>query len=66
MQPFCDYAVTTAAQIAGTVVGRPGKLPNLNCPFWIFAASSIPLIVTAAVSKRLKPSIGPIRSFTRR
>ena len=63
---FGDYAATTAAQIAGTVVGRPGSLPTLNWCFLIFAASSIPLIVTAAVSKRLKPSIGPIRCFTRR
>jgi hypothetical protein len=64
--PIWDYSVATAAQIAGIVFGRPGSWATLNWCFLIFAASSIPLIVTAAVSKRLKPSIGPIRCFTRR
>src|SRR5690348_12395286 len=36
-----------------------GSLPTLNCTFLIFSASSIPLIVIAAVLKRLNPSIGP-------
>jgi hypothetical protein len=61
-----DYAATTVAQIAGIVAGRPGSLPTLNCCFLIFAASSIPLIVIAAASKRLNPSIGRIRCFMRR
>jgi hypothetical protein len=61
-----NYAATTAAQIAGMVFGRPGSFPTLNWCFLIFAASSTPRMVTAAVSKRLKPSIGPIRCFTRR
>jgi hypothetical protein len=64
--PICDYSAVRAAQIAGIVFGRPGRLPTLNWCFLILAASSMPLIVTAAVSKRLKPSIGLIRCFTRR
>src|SRR3954468_11044926 len=63
---FCDYAPRIAAQIAGIVVGRPGSLPTLNCCFRIFSASSIPLIVIAAVWNRLNPSIGRVRCFTRR
>ena len=55
-----------AVQIAGIVFGRPGNFPTLNCCFLIFAASSIPLIVAAAASKSLKPSIGRIRCLTRR
>jgi hypothetical protein len=43
-----------------------GQFGDFDWCFLIFAASSIPLIVTAAVSKRLKPSIGPIRCLTRR
>ena len=27
-----DYAASTAVQISGIVVGRPGNLPILNCP----------------------------------
>src|SRR3982750_1105905 len=63
---FSDYAPRIAAQVAGIVVGRPGRLPTLNCCFLIFAASSIPLMVTAAVWNRVNPSIGRIRCFTRR
>src|SRR6202162_4326121 len=44
---------------------RP-SLPVLNCPFLIFSASSIPEIVTTALSNRLNPSIGRIRCFTLR
>ncbi len=61
-----DYAAITVAQIAGIVAGRPRRLPILNWCFLIFAASSIPLIVIAAVSNRLNPSIGRIRCFMRR
>jgi hypothetical protein len=60
----CDYAAITAVQMAGIMDGLAGSFPILNCCFLIFAASSIPLIVTAAVWNRLKPSIGRIRCFT--
>jgi hypothetical protein len=53
---ICDYAATTAVQMAGIVDGRRGSLPTLNCCFLIFAASSIPLIATAAVWNRLNPA----------
>ena len=39
--------------MAGIVFGRPGSFPTLNWCFLFFAASSMPPIVTAAVSKRL-------------
>src|SRR5205085_2478791 len=42
------------------------NLPVLNWPFLIFSANSIPLIVIAALSNRLNPSIGRILCFTRR
>src|SRR5215472_12710773 len=48
------------------VASAPPSLPVLNCPFLIFSANSIPLIVTTALSNRLNPSIGRIRCFTRR
>ena len=38
---------------------------RLNCPLWIRCSSSMRAIVIAAVSNRLKPSIGPMRNFTR-
>jgi hypothetical protein len=47
------YAAITAAEIAGSVVGRPCSLPTLNWRFLILTASSIPLIVTVAVWKHL-------------
>ena len=62
----CDYAATTAVQMAGIVVGRPDSLPTLNCCFRILLPVQFPLIVTAAVWNRLNPSIGRIRCFTRR
>src|ERR671918_1444246 len=37
------------------------SLLTLNCPFLIFRASSIPAMTMVAWSKRLKPSIGPVR-----
>ncbi len=48
------------------VASHPPSLPVLNCPFLIFSASSIPEIVTTALSNRLNPSIGRIRCFTLR
>lgn len=50
----CDYAAITAVQMAGIVDGLPGSFPILNCCFLIFAASSIPLILTAAVWNRFE------------
>src|SRR6266481_5552359 len=38
---------------------HPPSLPVLNCPFLIFSASSIPEIVTAALSNRLNPQHRP-------
>ena len=48
----------TAAQISGAVVACPISGLRLNCCFLTFSASSMPRIVTAAVSNRLNPSIG--------
>jgi len=45
------------------VAPAPPSLPNLNCPFLIFSASSIPLITMVADSKLLSPSIGRNRCF---
>src|SRR5215471_7363645 len=45
---------------------RIPSLPVLNWRFLIFSANSIPLMVIAALSNRLNPSIGRIRCFTRR
>lgn len=53
-------AASTANLISDVVFGLPGSFPILNCCFLIFAASSIPQIGIAAVSKRLKPSISRI------
>jgi len=63
---FEIQAARTAAQISGAVVGCPVSGLRLNCCFLIFSASSMPRIVTAAVSNRLNPSIGRIRCFIRR
>lgn len=53
-----DHAASAARQISGSVARRPPSLPNLNCPFLIFSASSIPLITTSAVLKLFSPNIG--------
>ena len=64
---FCrSQAASTAAQSSGAVVALPVKGWRLNCCFLIFAASSRPRMVTAAVSNRLNPSIGRTRCFIRR
>jgi hypothetical protein len=60
------HAASAACHSSDIVALRPPNLPVLNCPFLIFSASSIPLIVIAAWSNRLNPSIGRIRCFTRR
>ena len=64
---LCRFqAARTAVQIPGAVVACPVSGLRLNCCFLIFSASSMPRIVTAAVSNRLNPSIGRIRCFIRR
>jgi hypothetical protein len=61
---LCGYqAARTAAQISGALAALPVIDLWLNCCFFIFAASSMPRIVTAAVSNRLNPSIGRTRCF---
>jgi hypothetical protein len=60
------HAASTAAQVSGAVVAFPVSGLRLNCCFLIFSASSMPRIVTAAVSNRLNPSIGLTRCFIRR
>ena len=45
--------VASNAQNSGAIAGPMGNLPTLNCTFFIFSANSMPLIVIAAVSKRL-------------
>ena len=59
-------AARTAFQIAGAVLSLRPSLPRLNCPLWTRRSSSMPAIVIAAVLNHLKPSIGPMRSFTPR
>ena len=63
---LCIQAARTAVQIPGAVVACPVSGLRLNCCFLIFSASSMPRIVTAAVSNRLNPSIGLTRCFIRR
>jgi len=58
IEPDADHAANAARQISGIVALDPPSLPNLNCPFLIFSASSIPLITMVADSKLLSPSIG--------
>lgn len=58
-----DHAASAARQISGSVARRPPSLPNLNCPFLIFSASSIPLITTSAVLKLFSPNIGRNRGL---
>src|ERR1700757_3254545 len=60
------HAASTAAQVSGAVVSLPVRGLRLNWCFLIFSASSMPRIVTAAVSNRLNPSIGLTRCFIRR
>jgi putative transposase len=47
----------SAALHSSVIVALRPSLPVLNCPFLIFSASSIPEIVTTALSNRLNPSI---------
>ena len=58
IDPDPDHAANAARQISGIVAPGPPSLPNLNCPFLIFSASSIPLITMVADSELLSPSIG--------
>jgi len=58
IEPDSDHAANAAHQISGIVAPAPPSLSNLNCPFLIFSASSIPLITIVADSKLLSPSIG--------
>ena len=60
------YAANAAFQTAVTLLASRDRLPRLNWPFWIRRDNSMPAMVIAAVRIRLKPSIGPIRSFTPR
>jgi hypothetical protein len=57
-------AASAAFQSSDGVHFRCPNLPVLNWPFLIFSANSIPLIVIAALSNRLNPSIGRILCFT--
>src|SRR5450755_529265 len=59
-------AASAAFHSSVIVALHPPSLPVLNCPFLIFSASSIPEIVTTALSNRLNPSICRIRCFTLR
>ena len=63
---FQLQAARTAAPISGVDFGLLCRFSILNCCFLIFAASSIPQIVIAAVSKRLKPCVGPTLCLIRR
>jgi hypothetical protein len=58
-------AASIAFQTAGVLLSLRCNLPRVKCPLRIRRSSSMPAIVAAAVLHRLKPSIGPIRSFTR-
>src|SRR5215813_3574479 len=55
-----DQAASAAFHSSDMAAVAPPSLSVLNCPFLIFSANSIPLIVTTALSNRLKPSIGRI------
>jgi len=44
IEPDSDHAANASRQISGIVAPDPPSLPNLNCPFLIFSASSISLI----------------------
>jgi hypothetical protein len=57
-------AASAAFHNSVIVALRPPSLPVLNCRFLIFSASSIPEIVTTALSNRLNPSIGRLRAET--
>ena len=60
-EPSPPVSITYASEIrAGKSLPHPRHwpLPVLNCPFLIFSASSIPQIVTTALSNRLNPSTG--------
>jgi hypothetical protein len=59
-------AASAALHSSDMVALHPPSLLVLNWPFLIFSANSIPLMVTAAFSNRLNPSIGRIRCLTRR
>ena len=59
-------AASAAFHSSERVAIRIPSLPVLNWRFLIFSANSIPLMVIAALSNRLNPSIGRIRCFTRR
>ena len=52
------HAASTAAEVSGAVVSLPVRGLRLNWCFLIFSASSMPRMVTAAVSNRWNPSIG--------
>ena len=51
-------AASVAFHSSFIVALRPPSLPVLNCRFLIFSASSIPEIVTTALSNRLNPASG--------
>ena len=58
-------AASAAFHSSDIVDIRIPSLPVLNWRFGTFSANSIPLMVIAALSNRLNPSIGRIRCFTR-
>ena len=60
------YAASTAFQTAGVLLSLRRNPPRSNWPLWIRRSSSMPAITIAAVVNHLKPSIGPMRSFTPR
>ena len=60
------YAANTAFQTAGVLLSLRRNLPRLNWPLLIRRTNSMPAITIDAVVNHLKPSIGPMRSFTPR
>src|SRR3981189_865181 len=60
------YAANTVFQTAGVLLSLRRNPPRLNWPLWSRGSSSRPAITIAAVVNHLKPSIGPMRSFTPR
>ena len=60
------YAASTALQTAGVLLSLMRNPRRSNWPLWMRRSSSMPAMVIAAVLNHLKPSIGPMRSFTPR
>jgi hypothetical protein len=61
---LCRFqAASTAAQISGALVALPVRGLRSNCSFLIFAATSMPRIVTAAALESLEPQHRPEALF---